>query len=618
MNRRHGATCLSARMIALLLFITGFFPGTSVAAPTIAGPPQSPDAQTVFNQALSLLQSGKNAEAIAVLDEAIRGGANDASLYNLKGLAAGGIGRYLEAEESFRTVIHLKPDAAMGYNNLGVLLSQQTRYEDAAKAFRDANAREPNNFTALLGLGTSLSQLKNYAEAVTYLQKAWSLRPGDFQTGYEWAHALLKANRAAEAKEVWSQLKAPSDPHTAAEYYALSGVIDETLGDAASASQSYDRAYKNGEYSNEVYLSLVRSTLSAGNAGSLPNLPPPPKDLSTDQNVALGLLFASHGRYDSAIDRFETALRQDPANETAAVNLALAYKNAGDTTAGIAALRRFASERPSAVLNNALGGLEEESGRYVEAVKDYQRAVELDPGNEQYYFDLGMEYLSHFTFGPALEVFQVGTKKFPDVSRQFLGLAFGHYALRGYKDASEAFTSALEIDPESPAALRAWHTVLSFQAPKDWAELLPRLERLASAHPKSAELAFCYGAALYRSEVSKGPDATLDRAQVHLERAIQLQPTFPEARLELGGLYAAKKENQKAVDQYLGTIRDDPKSDVAHYRLGLLYREMNKMDLASEELARYQELARAHQEELKRNRSAVKQFVISQSAHPSE
>ncbi|HUE53485.1 MAG TPA: hypothetical protein VMO80_14170, partial [Terriglobales bacterium] len=56
----------------------------------------------------------------------------------------------------------------------------------------------------------------------------------------------------------------------------------------------------------------------------------------------------------------------------------------------------------------------------------------------------------------------------------------------------------------------------------------------------------------------------------------------------------------------------DPKSDIPHYRLGQIYRQMNKLDLATQELARYQELSRLHQEEIKRNRSAIQQFVLSQ------
>jgi hypothetical protein len=41
---------------------------------------------------------------------------------------------------------------------------------------------------------------------------------------------------------------------------------------------------------------------------------------------------------------------------------------------------------------------------------------------------------------------------------------------------------------------------------------------------------------------------------------------------------------------------------------------MNRLDLATQELARYQELARLHEDELKRNRSTIKQFVLSQPA----
>ncbi len=98
------------------------------------------------------------------------------------------------------------------------------------------------------------------------------------------------------------------------------------------------------------------------------------------------------------------------------------------------------SRHASAELYSILASLDEESGQYVEAVQSYQRAVELDPNNEQYYFDLGMEYLSHFTFEPAAEVYCVGTQKFPKSSRQFLGLPFSHYAVREYGEAAGAFT----------------------------------------------------------------------------------------------------------------------------------------------------------------------------------
>lgn len=593
------------------------FPLVCVSLLRSAPFPQEADAQSVFNQALALLQSGKTADALSVIDDAIAAGAHDPALYNLKGLAAGELGRNQEAEDSFRAVIRLNPNVAMGYNNLGVLLAKLGRHQEAADAFREAHTREPQNFNALLGLGTSLAALQKYAEAADYLKEAWNLQPGDFQCGYEWAHALLEARQLPAAKRVLSQLSAPQEPDSAVKYYSLAGVVAERMNEFALAAKYYGHAYALTPGSYDIYLALVRSTLSRDSEPDKAALPAPPPGLSTSQNLALGLLFASRNLFDQAMPRLEAVLQVDPSNEVAILNLALAEKSTGKSSEAMARLQTALALHPSAVLYNALGSMDEESGQYVEAVQSYQHAVELDPTNEQYYFDLGVEYLIHFTFGPAAEVYRVGTQKFPTSSRQYLGLGFSHYAVREYRQAADAFTTALELDPESPAVFRAWNSILDSLPPNDWAEFLPRLDRLAKVHPLNAELSFCLGAALFHSEIAKGPQAALDHPQALLEKSVRLRPEFPAAHLELGALYAARKMNQKAAQEYLEVVRLDPKSEVPHYRLGQLYREMNQLDLATTELSRYQQLAQLHQEEVKRRRSTIQQFIIPQPTKPN-
>jgi tetratricopeptide (TPR) repeat protein len=571
--------------------------------------------QAVYKQAIELLQAGKAADALAVLDAAVRAGARDASLYNLRGLAASELGRDAEAEESFRAVIRLSPKAAMGYNNLGVLLSKLGRYEDAARNFREGHARDPQNFTALLGLGTALAALQKYDEGAAYLEKALAVRPGDFQAGYEWAHDLYEAKRPAAAKKVLSQVAAPQDSDSAVKYNSLSGAIAEALHDDAEAARAYRQAYGISP-SYDIYLALMQASLAAASssdAGAMPlaKLPEPPENLSADENLAIGLLFLGHDAAAEAIPLLERALRQGEFNETATLNLAVAYKDVGRPADAIELTQRALEKKPSGSLYNMLAELDEGAGKYVEAVENYQRAVEAEPTNEDYYFDLGMEYLSHFTFGPALEVYRVGTQKFPRVAREYLGLAFSHYAVREYPQAADGFTTALEIDPKSAAVLKAWNTVLSSLSPGDWAAILPRLSRLASAHPQNADIVFYYGAALFRAEFAKGPDGHLEEAREFLEKAVKLRANFAAARIELAGLYAALKEDQKAVDEYMEAIREDPRADIPHYRLGQIYRRMNKLDLATAELARYQELSRLHEEEIKRSRSAIQQFVLA-------
>jgi tetratricopeptide (TPR) repeat protein len=611
------ARCRRYKGLPVAFYFVVFLATLIRSAPGFAWP-QSSSSHAAYEQALGLLQSGQNEAALAVIDAAIGAGDGDPALYNLQGLAHGELGHEEEAEKSFRTVIRLAPKSAMGYSNLGVLLSKAGRHEDAATAFREAQTLDPGNFTALLGLGTCLEALQKHVEAADYLERAWNVRPGDFQAGYELALALREAEQSAAARKFVNQIAPPPDPESAVKYYSLAGVVAEDLKDFRAASEFYHQAYKLNPRSYELYVALVRSTLSEENVPAKAGLPSPPENLSASENLALGELFGSRGAFELAIPRFEQTLRLDPVNDRATVDLALAYKNMGNARAAMDLIRRAVKQRPSAALYNLLARLNEESGEYVEAVQGFQRAVELDPSDEGYYFDLGMEYLSHFTFGPAAEVYRVGTEKFPHSSRQFLGLAFSHYAVREYAEAADAFTTALEIDPESSAVFQAWKTVLDFLAPQAWDGLLPRLDRLVAAHPQNAELAFAYGAALFRLEVSQGEQGGFGRPQALLEKSVRLQPEFPTAHLELGALYAARKQDQKAVVEYLEATRQDPKSDVAHYRLGQVYRDMNQMELATQELARYQELSRLHQEELKESRSAVKQFVLSQGSQPSE
>src|SRR5439155_251110 len=393
------------------------------------------------------------------------------------------------------------------------------RHAEAAKLFRQALTEEPHNFTALVGLGTTLAETQEYGEAAPYLEKAWSSRAGDFQSGYELARTLQELKRPAEAQKVLTRLSPPQDRASAAKFYALSAGVAEQLGDQPAAIREYRRAYELSPQSFEIYLALVRSALRTQDQ-QWAQLPPAPSGLSGEQHLALGLIFASGGAYSIAVSHFRQTLQLEPTSYLATYNLALAYKQDGNPQAAIELLERTLEKQPSAELHNLLASLEEETGRYVEAVRHYQRAVDLEPDDEQYYFDLGAEYLMHLTLVPATEVFRVA------------------------------------------------------------------------------------------SDRGDG----LDLAQSLLEKAVHLNPKLAIAHLELGTLYAHRKESQKAVASFLTAIRLDPNSEMAHYRLGQTYRDLNQLALAEWELNLYQRLSRNHQNQMAQTRSAIRQFVLAKPA----
>ena len=569
-----------------------------------------PNRSSAYDRAFQLLQAGQTDAALVEIDTALASQPDNPSLNNLRGLATAQLGRSAEAEASFRKVVSLLPHAAMGYNNLAALLWQLGRGGEAARTFRQAITEEPHNFTALVGLGTILAESREFGEALPYLEKAWASQPGDFQTGYELARSLTELKRPAEAQKVLTRVVPPQESGTRAKFYVLSGAIAEQLAAQAAASRDYRRAYDLSPQSFEIYLALVRSTLATRDT-SWTQLPPAPTGLSAEQHFALGLMFASSAAYSAAISHFQQTLQLEPTSSSAAYNLALAYKREGNSQAAIALLVQTVEQQPSAELYELLASVEEDTDLYVQALRHYQKAVDLDPEKEQYYFDLGTEYLVHLTFGPALEVFRVGSQKFRASARLHVGEGLAQFALRQYDDAADAFMSALEADPSSPDAFLAWNALPTFGIVAAWKKMQPRLQDLAERFPENPQVLFCYAAALFRQGVASDRLDGLDLAQSLLEKVVRLNPRLAVARLELGAVYAQRKQTEKAVACLLEAIRLDPNSEMAHYKLGQIYRDLNQLTLAKRELDLYRNLSRNHRDQMARTRSAIRQFVLA-------
>jgi len=150
-----------------------------------------------------------------------------------------------------------------------------------------------------------------------------------------------------------------------------------------------------------------------------------------------------------------------------------------------------------------------------------------------------------------------------------------------------------------------------------WENVEPRLRHLAERFPENPQAVFCYAAALFRQSVAPNHSDGLDLAQSLLEKVARLNPQLALARLELGALYAQRMQTEKAVASFLEAIRLDPNSEMAHYKLGQIYRDLNQLTLAERELDLYRKLERNHRDQMARNRSAIRQFVLAKPGYDS-
>ena len=187
---------------------------------------------------------------------------------------------------------------------------------------------------------------------------------------------------------------------------------------------------------------------------------------------------------------------------------------------------------------------------------------------------------------------------------------------RGEWDAAEdAYHNAQQINPDSLAATRGMVKAQVFKPPAGEKYYIPevvdaKLDYLLSLYPDDDQLLFLKGTrfedqddakdaiAWYQKALSKNPKSLgaysslgfhylgrkyfdIDLAIKNLEKAVELDPYFPVANLNLGYAYILTFNSREALEHLHKSYQTDPKWSAA-YSLGEAYRYAGDIDSATD------------------------------------
>ena len=282
---------------------------------------------------------------------------------------------------------------------------------------------------------------------------------------------------------------------------------------------------------------------------------------------------------------------------------------AKDYVAAEARLRSLLQTQDRAELHVLLGQIDEKQGNAVDAVREYQRAAEMDPTDDNL-MQWGAEFLLHHAPDPAVQIFTEGTRRFPSSARLLTALGVSLYVLGSYEQATNALCHASDMDPRSEDAYIFLGRIVEAEpaAPSDVVERLARFAKQSLDNPRAN---YFYALALWKSQQS-------DKSAVApmLRKATQLDPTFAAAYLQLGivDLDEAPAQAQGALRH---AIAADPQLAEAHFRIAQLYRKLGNETKSREELALYQQLTKDDIEQADRQRHDVQQFVFDVQPLPT-
>ena len=260
-------------------------------------------------------------------------------------------------------------------------------------------------------------------------------------------------------------------------------------------------------------------------------------------------------------------------------------------------------------LHHLLGNVAEHAGDPVAAVREYQRAAELDP-TEANIFDWGSELLLHHAPEPATEVFNHGHTLFPRSVRMLVGLGVASYIRGSYREADLRLCEASDLAPDDPVPYVFLGKILTVESAVS-TEVAARIARFAERQPQNATANYYLALSLWKQRKQTDDAEIGARVQSLLEKAIAIDPTFSEAFLQLGIIHFDRMDFPQAIKAYQQSIGANPKLEQAHYRLSQAYRLSGQPEKAQQELKIFETLSREEQAEAERERSDIKQFVYT-------
>jgi tetratricopeptide (TPR) repeat protein len=545
--------------------------------------------------------------AVPAFEEALRLDEQDwRARYNLA-LALINKGEEAKAADHLHIVIQQKPDSPDVHNTVGSLLQQQGELEAAAEEFKAALKCDPAFALAALNLGQVLIDQKRYTAAIAYLQDILkSSSPPDLKSQLQMTLAVAYAesgdsNQAIGTLEqlikahpddadarfnlgtVYAKLgpalgyqKAIAnfkealriDPHNDAARYSLAKVLVQ-LGQFSDAIP-YLSDYTHHQPNDAEGLHLLGSAYTG-----LSQLPKAVEALERARQLKpddyeirydLGSALAKTGKTNEAIEQLNAAEKINPNSADVHYQLALQLRKQGDVTRSKQEMQIFQGLKNQVNEETSAGNLNNEGNRLLgegkvrEAAEAYRKAVQLDPNNAQWQYNL---FLALAKLGDK-EGEKVALEKAlqldPNLATAHNDLGLVYLSEGKMNEAEREFRAALDIDPKFAEAQNNLGVVYNQQGKDSEASTLFR---------QATESDPTYTRAFVNLGLVMARQGNFPAAKEQIQQALKVSPNDVGALAALGMVEGKMKHHPESVQAFRQVASLRPESSDAHLNLGI-------------------------------------------------
>jgi Tfp pilus assembly protein PilF len=463
------------------------------------------------------------------------------------------------AASLFQEALKLKPNHAAAHTYLGVIADGAGDLAAAERHFAAAAAAEPSSPSARNNLGAVLLKRGHPKQAAEQFEASIRLDKNQPNALFNLAQIRFSEGtpsdlRAAQELFIRAYTNAPD-----AEGARALVVVSLRLGEREAASKYY------GEYTERVAGTGAGTTAPAARA-------------------ELGAALLEAGLLKEAEPELTAAINAEPKDDASVVRLARVYIARKDLPAAGRTLEAaVARGLAAAPIYSLLASVYEQSGHIENAIPAMRLAIQRDPQSEAYRFSYGMLLTNAMAPKAAVIRLTEAIEQFPGSPRLWLALGIAHFKAGSNGEAGKAFKRAVELDPNY-APPHAYLGMTYVEVGK-YQEAIKAYERALAVNEKLGVVNYLIAEALLGQA---GSDAAL--VESNLKRAVQLEPSFVQARLALGKSYFRAGRLSEAASELEQVIKLNPDLAEAYYQLGRVYARLKRTSEGEATMATFKRL----------------------------